>query len=942
MNEPPSRKRILPSLSRRDLHPENVAYVEALYAQYHSDPTLIPAPWVDYFAAIEQSTAERSVTPGGGDTPCTSADLQLERLQVRVLQYINSYRFLGHFGAYLDPLGRVKPELPEELTRAYHQLDRVSSSQLFDPGSLHAPKPSNLDQIEAILRDTYCACIGPEFMHLTSTTEKRWIQQRLESARGHFGFDRATRLHILERLTAAEGLERYLHTRYVGQKRFSLEGAESLIPLLNALVQRGGSRGLREIVLGMAHRGRLNVQVNLFGKSLQELAGEFEGRHSHTRGTGDVKYHLGLSADVDTRGGRVHLALAFNPSHLEIVAPVVVGSVRARQVRAKDRQGLEILPVVVHGDAAFAGQGVVMETLNMSQTRGFSTKGTVHIVVNNQIGFTTSTLKDARSTHYSTDVAKMVSAPIFHVNADDPEAVVFITQIALDYRMRFAKDVVIDLVCYRRHGHNEADEPAATQPMMYRRIRALPTTRERYAERLIQEGVIDSDAVKQLQERYRESLESGAPLVPGLAIPETSGKERRTNWSQFENTSWDHSLETGVEESRLGHLLQRLNALPEGFTVHPRVRRILEGRAAMAEAKQPLDWGAAETLAYATLIQEGHRVRLSGQDSGRGTFFHRHAVLHDQETGEAHVPLRQLDPDAQRFLVTDSLLSEEAVLAFEYGYATAAPDALVLWEAQFGDFVNGAQVVIDQFISSGEQKWNRLCGLVMLLPHGYEGQGPEHSSARPERFLQLCAQENMQVCVPTTPAQIFHLLRRQHLRPYRKPLVVMTPKSLLRHKLAVSTLAELGSGTRFMEILDDHEVTAPENVKRLIMTTGRLYFDLLEEKRQNARTDVALVRLEQCYPFPGESVRALLERYTALEELVWAQDEPENQGYLAFVEPRLKGCLDERTLPFFAIARPAAAAPAVGYPEVHKAQLLELIRRSFGILGPRDQRRSFD
>lgn len=920
-----------------------MSFAEVLYEQYLQEPTAVPAAWADYFSALDRAS---SFGPRRRSTDRDRIEeLNLERLQVRVLQYINSYRFLGHFAAHLDPLGRVKPQLPEELTRAYHALDKVSADQLFDPGSLHAPNPSSLDTIEAILRDTYCACVGAEFMHLTSTAEKRWIQQRLESVRGRFGFDAPTRIQILERITAAEGLERYLHTRYVGQKRFSLEGAESLIPLLNALVQRGGARGLQEIVLGMAHRGRLNVQVNLFGKSLRELGGEFEGRHSHMRGTGDVKYHLGLSSDIDTAGGRVHLALAFNPSHLEIVTPVVVGSVRARQVRVRDRQGLEILPVVVHGDAAFAGQGVVMETLNMSQTRGFSTKGTVHIVVNNQIGFTTSTLKDARSTHYATDVAKMVSAPIFHVNADDPEAVVFVTQIALDYRMRFAKDVVIDMVCYRRQGHNEADEPAATQPMMYRIIRNLPTTRERYAERLVRDNVLDAESVARMQEDYRQRLENGESVVPGLVPAAAEGeveKARRTNWSRYEGAAWHQSVETGAEPKRLGDLLERLNQLPEGFVLHPRVRRILDGRAAMANGSQPLDWGAAETLAYATLIEDGHRVRLSGQDSGRGTFFHRHAVLHDQETGEAYVPLRQLDPDARQFLVTDSLLSEEAVLAFEYGYATAAPDALVLWEAQFGDFVNGAQVVIDQFISSGEQKWNRLCGLVMLLPHGYEGQGPEHSSARPERFLQLCAQENMQVCVPTTPAQIFHLLRRQHLRMYRKPLIVMTPKSLLRHKLAISTLDELAPGTHFAEILDDPRSPAPESVRRIVMTAGRLFYDLLEDRDENGRTDVALLRLEQCYPFPAEALQNLLARYPAAEEFVWVQDEPENQGYLAFVEPRILAVVGDRLLPFYAIARPAAAAPAVGYPEVHKAQQRELLRRSFGTLGSKDRRRTLD
>jgi 2-oxoglutarate dehydrogenase E1 component len=919
-------------LRRMDLHPDSMAYAEELFERYRADPESVPAAWADYFGAIRRAPL---VTGDDGCDCIDEHDLTLERLQVRVLQYINAHRFLGHFAARLDPLGRDASEPPPELTRSYHELEGVDAAQTFDPGSLHGPNPARMDEIEAILKETYCGSIGAEFMHLTSTQEKRWLQQRLESTRGRFGFDHATREAILERLTAAEGLERYLHNRYVGQKRFSLEGAESLIPLLNALVQRGGARGLKEIVVGMAHRGRLNVLVNVFGKSPGELADEFEGRHSRNRGTGDVKYHLGFSTDVQTPGGAVHLALAFNPSHLEIVSPVVEGSVRARQVRLRDKEGHKVMPVVIHGDAAFAGQGVVMETLNMSQTRGFSTKGTVHVVVNNQIGFTTSTLKDSRSSHYATDVAKMVSAPILHVNGDDPEAVVFVTQAALDYRMRFGKDVVIDLVCYRRQGHNEADEPAATQPMMYRTIRALPTTREIYAARLVEAGVIEAQTAERMQERYRESLDAGESLVPGLLGRDEADVHHPTDWTPFANQAWDQDIDIGVPADRLGGLLQRLNELPEGFVVHPRVQRILDARAAMAAGEQPLDWGTAETLAYATLIQDGYRIRLSGQDSGRGTFFHRHVVLHHQETGEACVPLRRLDPENPRFLVIDSLLSEEAVLAFEYGYATAAPNVLVIWEAQFGDFVNGAQVVIDQFISSGEQKWGRLCGLVMLLPHGYEGQGPEHSSARPERFLQLCAQENMQVCVPTTPAQMFHLLRRQMLRPYRKPLVVMTPKSLLRHKLAVSGLDELAA-RQFQLVIDDADQPAPDSVRRIILTAGRIYYDLLEEKGQGGHDDIAIMRLEQCYPFPETVLTGLLGRYDRATEFVWVQDEPENQGYLAFVEPRLNVLLEVRGQRLHAVARPPAAAPAVGYPEVHKAQQQELIRRSFGPITARD------
>ena len=927
MNDMPSRYRPTSPVSGQDLHPDSLAFAESLLDHYRTDPGSVPAAWADYFRSLEQGVRQQP------RYPCERPDLEHERLQIRVLQFINAYRYLGHFGARLDPLHRNTPEQPDELGRAYHGLDAVGPEITFDPGSLFIGGPATLDTIERVLRETYCSSIGAEYMHLTATAEKRWLQERLESAHGRFGFDADTRRAILERLTAAEGLERYLHKRYVGQKRFSLEGAESLIPLLTALVQRGGARGLTEIVLGMAHRGRLNVMVNLFGKAPAELGAEFEGRMRGELGTGDVKYHLGMSSDIETPGGAVHLALAFNPSHLEIVTPVVAGSVRARQVRIGDRNGRRVMPLVIHGDAAFAGQGVVMESLNMSQTRGFSTKGTVHVVVNNQIGFTTSTLKDARSTHYATDVAKMVNAPILHVNGDDPEAVVFATQVALDYRMRFGKDVVIDLVCYRRQGHNEADEPAATQPNMYRRIRDLPTTRELYAERLIREGLTSADEQEQAVAEFRRQLDGGEPVAPNL-LPRRSAQSGGTNWGPYLDQTWDQEVDTGVPADCLTRNLELVSTAPEGFHLHPRVDKLLQARRAMARGEQPLDWGAAETLAYATLIQDGYRVRLSGQDSGRGTFFHRHAVLHDQETGEAVVPLRRVDPEHPRFLVIDSLLSEEAVLAFEYGFATAAPEALVIWEAQFGDFANGAQVVIDQFISSGEQKWGRLSGLTLLLPHGYEGQGPEHSSARPERFLQLAAQENMQVCVPTTPAQMFHLLRRQMLRPYRKPLVVMTPKSLLRHKAAVSSLEALAEGG-FETVLDDREAD-PQRVRRVLLTSGRIYYDLVALRDKKEHSDVAILRLEQCYPFPEERLSALLGRYPEATEFLWVQDEPENQGYLAFVAPRINPLLAIRGQTLHAVARPAAAAPAVGYAEVHKTQWQDLLERAFGPISSRD------
>ena len=849
-----------------------------------------------------------------------------------MLQLINAYRFRGHQQADIDPLNiRKRLDIPE-LTLRYHELGEEDLDTVFQTGSLAGPREAPLHEILAILRQTYCGHIGAEYMHKTNTDEKRWIQQRLEGVHAAPGLTTQERRNILDRLTVAEGLERFLHAKYVGQKRFSLEGGESLIPLLDELINRAGSQGVREIVLGMAHRGRLNVLVNVMGKSTEELFQEFEGRHRRGNGTGDVKYHLGFSSDILTSGGRVHLALAFNPSHLEIASPVVEGSVRARQDRRGDLSGDQVLPVVIHGDAAFAGQGVVMETFNMSQTRGFSTKGTVHIVVNNQIGFTTSTTKDARSTYYCTDVAKMVNAPIFHVNGDDPEAVIFVTRLALDYRMTFKKDVVIDLVCYRRHGHNEADEPAATQPIMYQRIGALPTTRTLYAEHLTAEGAIAAGEADEMVKACRARLEVGSCMVPGVLGTSEVENPFAVDWKPYLERDWTEPADTTIPLDRLHALSEQLLVLPEGFELNSRVAKIMDDRRRMAAGALPIDWGYAETLAYASLVTEGYAVRLSGQDSGRGTFFHRHAVLHNQKQRGTYVPLRNLGPEQANFLVIDSLLSEEAVLAFEYGYATAAPLTLVIWEAQFGDFANGAQVVIDQFISSGEQKWGRLCHLVMLLPHGYEGQGPEHTSARPERFLQLCAQHNMQVCMPTTPAQAFHMLRRQMLRPYRKPLVVMSPKSLLRHKLAVSTLEDLTEG-RFQPVLPEAETLDPEQVTRVVICSGKVYYDLVEKRRELALNQVALVRLEQLYPFPEEDLTQALAPFTRAKHFVWCQEEPLNQGAWYSSQHHIR-----RMLPVDAylehVTRPASASPAVGYYDVHVAQQRAVVAAALGIAPP--------
>ncbi|HEV2111845.1 MAG TPA: 2-oxoglutarate dehydrogenase E1 component, partial [Gammaproteobacteria bacterium] len=718
---------------------------------------------------------------------------------------------------------------------------------VFSTVSLAGPDRRPLRDIMQMLQQVYCGTIGFEFSHVSDSSERLWLKERIEGRRT--ALSGQERIDLLKNLTAAEGLEKYLHTKYVGQKRFSLEGGDSLMPLLHDVVQKGGAAGIQEIVVGMAHRGRLNVLINLLGKSPKELFLEFEGVHEHKDGdgSGDVKYHMGFSSDIKTPGGNVHLALAFNPSHLEIVDPVVEGSVRSRQDRRGDAKGEKILPVLVHGDASFAGQGVVMETLQLSQTRGFRTGGTVHVVLNNQVGFTISNPEDARSTPYCTDLAKMLEAPVFHVNGDDPEAVIFVTRLALDYRQTFHKDVFIDLVCYRRHGHNEADEPSATQPVMYQHIKGHATTRALYAEALVNQGVLSAQAAADLSEQYRKDLDAGKPVAPG--ITEYVRNEYSVDWSRFVKRMPAEATDTRMDKGRLKPLTDAMNRVPAGVELHPRVAKIYDDRRKMAAGELPMDWGFAETLAYASLLTGGCSIRLTGQDSGRGTFFHRHAVLHNQKDDSTYIPLQHLAPDQKRITITDSLLSEEAVMGFEYGYSTADPDALVIWEGQFGDFANGAQVVIDQFMAAGEAKWGRLCGLTLFLPHGYEGQGPEHSSARLERYLQLCAEHNMQVCVPSNPAQMFHMLRRQALRPFRKPLAVMTPKSLLRHKLSVSALDDLTQGSFKLLIPESDDIKAAK-VERVVFCSGKVYYDLLEARRAAQVDNVAIVRIEQLYPFP--------------------------------------------------------------------------------------------
>jgi 2-oxoglutarate dehydrogenase E1 component len=920
----------------------NAPFVEELYEQYLVDPNSVPKEWRGYFDAlpplpngahdelhsrIQRAFATRTMQAVSN---VTATDADLERKQVFVLQLINAHRFLGVRIANLDPLNRhAKPEVAE-LDPAHYGLDEADMDATFDTGSLVGSSRMTLREILKQLRQTYCGSIGAEYMYISDVNQKRWIQNRLESSRGEAGYDAAMRRRILERITAAETLERYLHTKFVGQKRFSLEGGETAIPLLDHLLQRAGEQGVQETVIGMAHRGRLNVLVNILGKQPGMLFAEFEGIHAEHLPSGDVKYHQGFSATIATPGGEMHVALAFNPSHLEIVDPVVEGSVRARQHRRKDLDGSKVIPIVLHGDAAFAGQGVVMETLAMSQTRGYRTGGTVHVVVNNQIGFTASDSRDIRSSTHCTDVAKMIDAPIFHVNADDPDAVLLISEIALDYRMQFNKDVVIDLVCFRKLGHNEQDEPLVTQPFMYRFIRQHPGTRALYAQRLEKQGVIRTGEADEMIVKYRQAMDEGRNSIqPALDVAKSIPA---VDWSKYQkDVPWDVAVNTAVPLEKLHDLAKILTAVPEKFVLHSRVQKIVEDRIAMGRGAMSLDWGMAENLAYATLLVEGYPVRLSGQDSQRGTFFHRHATWHDQNRTEwsagAYTPLQHLSPDQADFVVIDSLLSEEAVLGFEYGYATAEPNSLVLWEAQFGDFANGAQVVIDQFIASGEVKWGRLCGLVMLLPHGYEGQGAEHSSGRIERYLQLCADYNIQVCVPSTPAQMFHLLRRQMLRPIRKPLIVFTPKSLLRSKDAASPLEDLASG-RFQAVIAEAEKLDNKKVRRIIACSGKIYYELVAARRAKGIQDMAIIRLEQLYPFPHEDFAAQIAAYPNATEVLWCQEAPGNQGAWHRIQHYLLRHLRKGMRLDYAL-RPSSAAPAAGYLAVHLEQQKAVIDAAF-------------
>lgn len=919
-------------LSTSHLSGGNAAYVEDLYDTYLHNPNAVSEEWRNYFdqlprvqGVVAQDTPHsviraqfeqlgksrgRAVAVSSGSV---SADH--ERKQVKVLQLISSYRFRGHQKAQLDPLGLMQRDSIPDLDLAFHGLTNADLDIVFNTGNLYIGKEeAPLREIIDALEKTYCGHVGVEIMHITPLAEKQWLQQRLESVRSNPDFSKEQRLAVLERLTAAEGLERHLDSKYPGTKRFGLEGGESFIPLVDALVKRAGTYGAKEIVLGMAHRGRLNVLINLFGKNPADLFAEFDGKRLVDT-SGDVKYHQGFSSNLMTPGGELHIAMAFNPSHLEIVSPVVEGSVRARQDRRNCKTGAKVVPIVVHGDAAFAGQGVVMETFQMSQTRAYGTGGTLHLVINNQVGFTTSKREDARSTEYCTDVAKMIETPIFHVNGDDPDAVLFVAQLAMDYRYEFKKDVVIDLVCYRRRGHNETDEPSATQPLMYQVIRNLKTTRAIYADKLIAANLLSQATADEMTTNYRAALDRGEHVASGLV----SEPDRTlfVDWSPFIGHDWLTPANTGMELKALQAVANKMLEIPDGIVVQKQVEKIYEDRRKMAGGALALNWGMAETLAYATLLEQGYEIRMTGQDVGRGTFSHRHAVVHSQKDGQAYVPIANMKPNQPRFDLFDSYLSEEAVLAFEYGYSTTSPKGMVIWEAQFGDFANGAQVVIDQFITSGEHKWGRLSGLTMLLPHGYEGQGPEHSSARLERFMQLCAEHNIQVCIPTTPAQVFHMLRRQAIRPMRRPLVVMSPKSLLRHKLATSSLEELANG-QFQNVIADIGVE-PRKVKRVVLCSGKVYYTLLEERIERKQQDVAFIRLEQLYPFPDQELKVALGLYKNVEGIVWCQEEPMNQGAWYSSQHHLRRIVNELfpSLYLEYVGREASAAPAGGYMSAH-------------------------
>ena len=912
------------------------AYLESLYETYISDPDSLSNEWIEFFKHLphhptsngeisHQNIVKEFKNISRKNTVSkTSVDVR----QGKVIRLIQAYRNRGHLLATLDPLGLMERDKVDDLNIEFHGLsDNDLDEEFYTDTFIPDNEKMKLRDILKSLKEIYCGNIGLECNHIMETEERRWFQRKFENKLQEYSFSKKERLNIYERLNSAEGLAKYLSAKYPGMKRFGIDGAESLVPLVENVIQNFGSMGANQICFGMAHRGRLNLLVNVLGKLPSELFSAFdEDFELDGASTGDVKYHLGFSSNFETSGGEVHVSLFNNPSHLEIVDPVVIGSVRARQDRIGDLDRSKVVPVLLHGDASFSGQGVVMESLQMSQTRGFNVGGTVHIIVNNQIGFTTSNKLDSRSTDYSSDVAKIIQAPVIHVNGDDPEMVINAAKIACKYRNKFKKDIVLDLFCYRRRGHNEADDPSATQPKMYSKISKHPSVLSQYEENLISSGVLTTDKANKIKKEYRKSLEGGKTVAKNLA--QKPNDKLWFDWQPYMDIKWWPKVDTSFNKKDFESLGVDICEVPETFNIGKQASKIFKDRLDITKTKTMANWGYAEIMAYATLLSEGYPIRITGQDVRRGTFSHRHACVFDAQTGDGYIPLATIaEKHNTKFDIYDSLLSEEAVLAFEYGYSATWPSGLTIWEAQFGDFANGAQVVIDQFIVSAQHKWERLSGLVMLLPHGYEGQGPEHSSARIERFLQLCASENIQVCVPSTPSQIFHLLRRQVLRKMRTPLVVISPKSLLRNPSAVSSTKELYQGS-FSCVIDDN--IKKEKVKKVIMCSGKVFYDLYKKREESNIDEIALIRIEQLYPFPYDDLEEILTKYENVTEFVWCQEEPLNQGAWFSHRHRIQRVIDridpEKEVSL--VSRPAAAAPAVGLMKLHLQQQEDLVKEA--------------
>ena len=942
----------------------NSEYIAHLYAQYQRNPASVDASWKQFFSGLndeevsilrelhgaswtpqENRRDENGFLTQGAESVARTApeiegavaDLSSDEVRrgtldsIRAIMLIRAYRVRGHLVSDLDPLGLREEKYHPELDPSHYGFEESDYNRpIFIDGVLGL-ETATLNEIIGALKETYCGKIGVEFMHMSDPAEKSWVQERIEEPHNKTEFTEEGRKAIYQRLVAAEGFENFLHKKYPGTKRFGIDGGESLVPCIEQIMKRGGQLGLKEIVVGMAHRGRLNVLTNVMGKPFTAMFSEFQGMPTlpdSVQGSGDVKYHMGASSNRDFDGNNIHLSLTPNPSHLEIVNPVVVGKVRAKQVQRDDTDAEEVLPLLLHGDAAFAGQGSVPETLMISELPGYRVGGTIHIVINNQIGFTTRP-KFGRSGPYCTDVAKMLSAPIFHVNGDDPEAVVHVARIATEFRQKFKKDVVIDMFCYRRHGHNEGDEPAFTQPLMYKQIKDQETTRTQYGQKLIQRGLLTEQEAEKIVDEFDQHLSDAFDAVEGYKNNKADHLEGA--WSDLNTAPANvEKANTAVKESDLQNIGKALTTIPEDFKANSKIVRQLKAKAKMFETGEGFDWATAEAMAFGSLVKEKYAVRLSGQDCGRGTFSQRHAILYDQMTEEKYQPLQNIDAAQGRFEVHDSPLSELAVMGFEYGYSSADPKSLVMWEGQFGDFVNGAQMVIDQFLSSGETKWLRMNGLVLLLPHGYEGQGPEHSSARPERFLANCAEGNWQVANCSTPSNYFHILRRQMVRDFRKPLILFTPKSLLRHKLCVSKLEDFAEGSSFQRIYEDSDVkdlAKPKDIKRIVMCTGKVYYDLLQERRARKIKDVTIIRVENLYPFPATELAEEVKKYPN-SDVVWCQEEAENMGYWQFVDRRIEGVLTDvkhkSGRPVY-VGREAAASPATGHLGTHNKQQAALI-----------------